>query len=47
MKKKILVALQSFGEYSELPVKLLNDADMDIVLNKFGHRLNQEEIIEL
>jgi len=47
MKKKVLVALQSFNEYSELPMKLLTQANMDIVLNKLGHRLNQAEIIEL
>lgn len=47
MKKKVLVALQSFSEYSDLPMKLLNEAGMNIALNKLGHRLNQAEIIKL
>lgn len=47
MKKKILVALQSFGEFSDAPIRLLQDAEVDIVFNRMGHRLNQSEIIQL
>ncbi len=47
MKRKILVALQSFSEYSETPLRLLHDAGVDIVLNELGHRLNQNDIVQL
>jgi D-3-phosphoglycerate dehydrogenase len=45
--KKILVALQSFSEYSAIPLDLLQNTKVDIVLNRLEHRLNQEEIIQL
>ncbi|MCK5606971.1 phosphoglycerate dehydrogenase [Candidatus Pacearchaeota archaeon] len=47
MKRKILIALQSFSDYSEIPLKLLQDSGMDIVLNDLGHRLDRDEIIQL
>jgi len=47
MKRKILIALQTFSEYSETPLKLLKNAGVEIVQNKLGHRLNQSEIIQL
>jgi len=47
MKRKILIALQTFSEYSEIPLKLLKNAGVEIVQNKLGHRLNQSEIIQL
>jgi D-3-phosphoglycerate dehydrogenase len=47
MSKKILIALQTFSEYSEIPLKLLKNADVNIVLNNLGHRLNKTEIIRL
>lgn len=47
MTRKILVALQSFSDYSEVPLKQLQDAGMDIVLNDLGHRLDRDEIVQL
>lgn len=47
MTIKILVALQTFSEYSEIPLRLLEDAGVDIVLNELGHRLDKNEIIRL
>jgi D-3-phosphoglycerate dehydrogenase len=47
MSEKILVALQTFSEYSEVPLKLLQNAGVNIVLNNLGHRLNKTEIIQL
>lgn len=47
MTVKILVALQSFGEYSNIPVSLLEHSGAEIHYNQKGHRLCQEEIVEL
>jgi D-3-phosphoglycerate dehydrogenase len=47
MTVKILVALQSFGEYSDMPVRMLEQSGAKIVYNRKGHRLNRDEIIEL
>ena len=47
MNRKILIALQSFSDYSEVPLKLLQDSGMDIVLNDLGHRLDRDEIVQL
>lgn len=47
MKRKILVALQTFSEYSDIPLKRLQDAGVDIVLNQLEHRLDQTEIVRL
>jgi D-3-phosphoglycerate dehydrogenase len=44
---KIFVALQSFGEYDATPLKLLDKVGVEVIYNKLGHRLNQDEIIEL
>jgi D-3-phosphoglycerate dehydrogenase len=44
---KILVALQSFGEYSNVPVRLLEHSGAEIHYNQKGHRLCQDEIVEL
>jgi D-3-phosphoglycerate dehydrogenase / 2-oxoglutarate reductase len=47
MTVKILVALQSFGEYSNIPVSLLEHSGAEIHYNQKGHRLCQDEIVEL
>jgi D-3-phosphoglycerate dehydrogenase len=47
MSRKVLIALQSFAEYSTLPLTLLQNAGVDLIVNKLRHRLNQTEIIEL
>lgn len=45
--KKILVALQTFGEFGEEPVRMLEESGYEIVYNKLGHRLVKDEVIEL
>ena len=47
MKNKILVALQTFGEYGDRPRKILNESGLEVRYNTLGHRLAPEEIIEL
>ena len=47
MKKQIFVALRTFSEYSNLPLRTLEETSFDIVLNRSGRRLNQSEIVEL
>jgi D-3-phosphoglycerate dehydrogenase len=47
MTRKILVALQSFGEFSDEPKRLLEGSGLVVVYNTLGHRLNREEIIHL
>lgn len=47
MKRKVLIALQTFCEYNQEPLKLLQNAGIETVLNRSGHRLKQEEIIKL
>ena len=47
MKRKILVALSSFGEFDDTPVRLLDESGFEYVLNPYGRRLKSEEIIEL
>ncbi|MBD3271925.1 MAG: hypothetical protein GF384_05255, partial [Elusimicrobia bacterium] len=46
-RKKILIALQSFGEFNNEPIGLLHKASFDIIRNTLKHRLNREEIIQL
>ncbi|MBN1431642.1 MAG: phosphoglycerate dehydrogenase [Methanomicrobiaceae archaeon] len=45
--KKILVALQTFGEYGEEPKKMLEESGYEIIYNNLGHRLVKDEIIDL
>ncbi|MFH1283576.1 MAG: phosphoglycerate dehydrogenase [bacterium] len=47
MKKKVLIALQTFSEYSNEPLKLIKNSGVEIVFNKLKHRLNREEIVSL
>lgn len=44
---KILVAVQSFSEYSDIPMTLLKNSGAVIQQNVLGHRLNREELIWL
>lgn len=47
MSKKILIALQSYGEYSDRPFELLREAGVELVVNDLKHRLVREEIVKL
>jgi D-3-phosphoglycerate dehydrogenase len=47
MSKKILIALQSFGAYSDKPFQLLRGAGAEVVVNDLKHRLVREEIVKL
>ena len=47
MKPRILVALSTFGEYGDEPVKLLEESGFAFILNPLGRRLLKEEIIDL
>jgi D-3-phosphoglycerate dehydrogenase len=47
MTVKILVALQSFGEFSDAPKRLLQNSGAEILYNNLGHRLTRDEIIRL
>ena len=47
MKKKIFVALSTFAEYGDSPLKLLEKSEFEYTVNTLGRRLIREEIIEL
>ena len=47
MKRKVLIALSSFGEYDSEPLKILRASGFQILRNTTGRRLNRDEIIEL
>ncbi|MFA4905551.1 MAG: phosphoglycerate dehydrogenase [Candidatus Margulisiibacteriota bacterium] len=47
MSVKILIALQTFAEHDDLPLRLLNNAGVEIRFNDRHHRLVKEEIVEL
>lgn len=47
MTKKILVALSTFGEFNDKPLRLLDESGFEYVLNPYGRRLKPEEIVEL
>ncbi len=47
MKRKILVALSSFGEFDDRPLRLLDESGFEYKLNPYGRRLKAEEIIEM
>ncbi|MFH1581659.1 MAG: phosphoglycerate dehydrogenase [Pseudomonadota bacterium] len=47
MSKKILIALQSYGEYSDKPFQILRDAGVELVVNDLKHRLVREDIVQL
>jgi len=47
MKPKVLVALSTFAEFGDAPLKLLDESGLDYCLNPLGRRLLREEIIEM
>ena len=47
MSDKVFVALSTFAEYGEEPLKLLDQSGIDYSLNEIGRRLVREEIVEL
>ena len=46
-KKRILVALSTFSEFDDAPLKLLDESGFEYVLNPYGRRLKPEEIVKL
>jgi len=44
---RVLVALSTFGEYSDEPRRLLNESGLEYSVNPLGRRLVREEIIEM
>lgn len=44
---KILISPSSFGEISELPIKKLHENGFVTVLNPFGRKLTESEVVEL
>jgi D-3-phosphoglycerate dehydrogenase len=44
---KVFVSTSSFGEYDALPLKLLNDAGMDVRVNPYRRQLTQDECLSL
>jgi len=47
VKPKVLVALSTFAEFGDAPLKLLNESGLDYSLNNLGRRLVRDEIIEM
>ena len=47
MSEKIFVALSTFAEYGDAPIRLLNNAEFEYVLNPLGRRLIREEIVDM
>ena len=47
MKPNILVALSTFAEFGDAPLKLLAESDADYYVNPLGRRLVREEIIQM
>jgi len=47
MSFKILIALQTFGEHDDRPLRLLRNAGAEVMTNDHKHRLVKEEIVEL
>ena len=47
MNKKIFVALSTFAEYGDAPLKLLEESGLEYSLNSLGRRIVREEIIEM
>lgn len=44
---KVFISTSSFGEYDDLPVRLLKDAGLDIELNPYGRKLAADECLSL
>lgn len=47
MKPKIFVALSTFAQHGDEPLKVLRESGFDYSLNSLGRRLSREEVIEL
>lgn len=47
MSQEIFVALSTFAEYGDAPLKLLKDSGIPFSCNQSGRRLNREEIVSL
>ncbi len=47
MKPKIFVALSTFAEFGDAPIRLLEKSGLTFYLNPLGRRLVREEIIEM
>lgn len=45
--KKIAITTTSYGKYDEKPLKLLKGYDFEILLNPYGRKLKEEEIVEM
>ena len=46
-KRKVLIALSTFAQYGREPLEVLEKQGYEIILNKTGRRLKQDEIISL
>lgn len=44
MNKKVLISTTTFGQFSNDPIKLLNSQDYEVIFNKFGRKLTEDEI---
>lgn len=44
---KILIALQTFGEFGAEPLGILKGSGVGVILNDLGRRLNEDEIVKL
>ncbi|UCB56998.1 MAG: phosphoglycerate dehydrogenase [Candidatus Omnitrophota bacterium] len=44
---KIAITTTSFGEFDEKPLSLLRDSGFEVVLNSYGRKLEEKEVIEL
>ena len=47
MTPKVLVALSTFGEFDDTPIRLLDESGLDYSVNPLGRRLVREEILEM
>jgi D-3-phosphoglycerate dehydrogenase len=47
MSKKIFVALSTFAEHGDAPLRLLDNSEFDYGLNPLGRRLIREEIVDM
>jgi len=43
----VFISTSSFAEYDKLPLKLLNDAGMNVLLNPYRRKLTQDECLSL
>ena len=43
----MFVSIHSFGNFSDKPLKILNELGYQVILNNLGRKLNYDETIEL